>query len=108
MTTKYLVHDFKEYVDRRKFCRFVFWSENQQWFQVCQTAKVRMAFRQIKVFDAPNIIWLVDGKNHELLFDRVRFVEVDEESSPLGSILSIHCGNHGRGDGETTYTVVAS
>ena len=91
MEKKLSVKGFQSYVSEHKPSEISFWSENQEWYTAADPFKIKMIFSNIFVGICPNVIYLNDKSNKEILFDRVKYVCVDEDSTVLGTIFRIHC-----------------
>lgn len=95
------VREFKEYIDGKPHIeKVIFWSENQDDYDIMNPCILRMSFPVITVWENPNLICLKDGEN-AIAFCGVTEIQMDSESSVLGDIVTVICG-----DGEYTYTLV--
>lgn len=99
------VSDFKKYCEKEQFTRIIYHSENQGWYQCADPCKVKMAFPAMEIYENPNILCLKSGKN-VLYLDRIQCVKVDTESSVLGTIVTVLCGDFGAKHYDWAYTLV--
>lgn len=95
------VREFKGYIESKAHIdKVVFWTENQEGYNVANPCKIRMAFSDILVYENPNAVCLRDRSNN-ITFDRVSEIYLDSKSSALGDVVTVICGN-----GEYRYTLV--
>ena len=59
------------------------------------------------ICENPNIICL-KSSNNTLSIDRVKEVKIDTESSVLGTVITVFCGNADADGYESAYTLVAA
>lgn len=99
------VSEFKKYCEKERFTRIIYHSENQEWYQYADPCKVKMAFPVMEIYENPNILYLKSGKN-VLFLDRIQCVKVDTESSVLGTIVAVLCGDFGAKHYDRAYTLI--
>lgn len=97
----------QEYVAHNRVGCVRFYTENQQWYRASDPCKIRMAFPIMLICENPNLVCLKSGQN-TISFDRVKFVEIDTETTVLGTILTLFCGDFGSDGYDTTYKLIAS
>lgn len=100
--------EFKRYLDRHKPKKIVYSTENQDWYRVADPCKVEMVFTIMLISEAPNIITMRNGLNDTMYLDRVKYIEVDEKSSVLGTVLRIYCGDRDTDRHDKSYTLIAA
>ena len=100
--------EFRRYLSNHKTDRVFFTTENQDWFNVSDPFKVELVFTIMLISEAPNIITLRNGMNAAMCLDRVKYIEVDEKSSVLGTIYRVRCGDRNSDRNDKTYTLVAA
>lgn len=89
------VREFKEYIESKAhISKAVFWTENQEGYSVENPCKIRMSFPAISVYENPNVVCLCERSN-TVTFDRVGEISLDNNSSALGDIVTVICGNGG-------------
>ena len=104
---KITVGELKSYYASKKLSTVRFSTENQKWYRVSDPCKVNLSFSAMLITENPNLICLKSGVN-TICFDRVKFVEIDTESSVLGTIITLFCGDFGSNDYDITYRLVAA
>lgn len=86
------VGELKSYCSQNKPKEISFLSENQPWYRVSDPCKVRCTFPIMLIYENPNLVCLKSGRN-TICFDRVKFAELDTDSTVLGTTINLHCGN---------------
>lgn len=99
------LHELKELQAAKRWKRFSYLTENQPHYSVSNPVKLSIPFPEMLIVENPNMIFFKLGKSpwisgfNGMTLDRVKTVDV--ESSILGDVLNIHCGNG------KTYIVIA-
>lgn len=101
------VKELKEYYEMKKPRQVTYYSENQDWYCVSDPCKLRMHFPIMLICENPSLICLKSGAS-TICFDRVLFVEIDTETTILGTILTVYCGGTGSKEPEITYKLIAA
>ncbi len=101
------VKELKKYCERNAPYQVTYYSENQDWYCVSDPCKFRMHFPIILISENPNLICLKSGTS-SICFDRVRFVEIDTETTVLGTVFTLYCGGAGSKAPEVTYKLIAA
>lgn len=101
------VKEFKEYCETNKPHSIIFYTENQKWYRVSDPCKIKMSFSIMLICENPNLICLKSGAN-TMSFDRVKFVEIDTESTVLGTLITVFCGEFGTNGHDITYKLIAA
>ena len=101
------VKELKEYCENHKPQQVSFYTENQSWSRASDPCKIKMSFPIMLICENPNLICLKSGAN-TLSFDRVKFVEIDTESTVLGTLITVFCGEFGKSGYDITYTLIAA
>lgn len=105
MKKRVSVRELKEYCKEHKPHCLHYSSENQSWYRVSDPCKLEMSFPIMLIYENPNLICLRSGSN-TLSFDCVKSVEIDTESTVLGTIFTVFCGDFKMDGGEVSYTLV--
>lgn len=101
------VKEFKDYCDKNKPRSIIYQTENQKWYQVSDPCKAKMSFPIMLICENPNLICLKSEAN-TLSFDRVKCIEVDTESTVLGTLITVFCGEFETNDHDITYTLIVA
>lgn len=103
---KLSVREFEKLCDVLSPREFVFFSENQSWNMMEHTLKVKLTFKIMLIAFNPNTICF---KNHTdfLRLDRVKCVKMMSDTSMLGSIFTIICGDSNDNINDVAYTIIA-
>lgn len=101
------IGELKRYYERRGLRRIVFCTVNQAWNQVDDPMKVSLTFTSMVMACNPNVICLKNGEN-TVWFEKVKGVVVEQDRSPLGTVLDIVCGDSASKDNDVHYTVITS
>lgn len=107
MKKRVSVKELKEYCERNKPKQVTYYSENQDWYCVSDPCKLRMHFPIMLICENPSLICLKSGTS-TICFDRIKCVEIDTETTVLGTILTIYCGNSEEEEPEIVYKVIAA
>ena len=107
MKKRVSVRELKEYCSRNKPQQVLFCTENQEWYRVADPCKIRLSFPIMLICENPNIVCLKSG-NNTFSIDRVKEVRIDTESSVLGTVITVFCGNTDADGYEIAYTLVAA
>lgn len=107
MKKRVTVGELKSYYASKKLSTVQFSTENQKWYRVSDPCKVNLSFSIMLITENPNLICLKSGAN-TIYFDRVKFAEIDTESTVLGTIITLFCGDFGSNDYDITYCLVAA
>ena len=91
MKKKISVRELKSYYEKHKPSCICYQTENQDWYRASD----------------PNLICLKSSGN-TMSFDRVKSVEIDTDSSVLGDVFTLFCGDFNTDDYDITYTLVVS
>ena len=103
------LRQFKKYCDSKQFRGITLHHKNQAWETVDNPLKYQLSFRNIMVFVAPDVGSICLGKGGNLVyFERVKYVMVDEESSVLGTVIRVVCGDSQSDRKNIQYTLVAN
>lgn len=101
------LNDFKEFMRRRKPTTLSFLTENQDDFDVADPCVLQLSFSNMLIHENPNVIYLTGGAS-SMRLDRVKSVEVNEQATPIGVLIRVHCKNPNIRSGESVYTIIAS
>lgn len=101
------VREFKAYYETNHPKYILFHTENQSWYRASDPCKIKMSFPIMLIAENPNIICLKSG-NNTLSIDRVKEVKIDTETSVLGAVITVFCGNADADGYEIAYTLVAA
>lgn len=101
------VRELQEYLANNRISSVLFYTENQRWYRASDPCKIRMTFPIMLIRENPNLICLKSG-SHTISFDRVKSVEIDTETTVLGAVLTLFCGDFGSDGYDFTYTLIAA
>jgi hypothetical protein len=107
MKKRVTMEELKKYCAANKPANIQFSTENQVWHRVSDPCKVNLSFPIMLIYENPNLICLQSGAN-TLSFDRVRFVEIDTETTVLGTIFTLFCGSSAVPEDSITYRLVVA
>jgi len=99
------IRKFKDFLSERQYESVSFWSENQTWYDDDDPFTLRLTFEVAFVFEYLNVICLKSGKS-TLSLDRVKSVIYDENSSILGVIATVICGDRKNDDSDIQYILI--
>lgn len=102
------VRDLRDYCERNTPNQITYYTENQ----TCRNAdkalcKLRLHFQVVLIYENPNLVCLKSGAS-SICFNGVRFAEIDTESTVLGTILTLYCGNSKASKDAEAYTLILS
>ena len=89
MKARLSLGEFRSYLSGHRLSKIVYLSEDQP-FQ-SGPCRFRLSFSTIAVSEQPNLVVLKRPDGDELWLSHVRSVEVDEDSSILGTVFRILC-----------------
>lgn len=92
MKKKLTIRELKDYYNCNQPREISFWTENQPWYRVSNPCKLRYTFPIMTICENPSLVCLQSGGN-TLSFDRVKFAEIDTETTILGTVLTLFCAN---------------
>lgn len=107
MKKRVSVRELKEYCSRNKPQQVLFCTENQEWYRVADPCKIRLSFPIMLICENPNLICL-KSETSTMCIDRIKFAEINSDANPLGTILTVSCGNMKAAEAEKTYTLIFS
>ena len=106
MKKRISVRGLKMLLDHYKPRKVTLYTENQEWYRQSDTCILRLTFPNLIVYDNQNMVCLKSNTG-SICFEQVRYVEVDTDSTVLGTIITVICGDSELCN-ETTYTLVAA
>lgn len=86
------VRELKAYCERNSPNQVTYYSENQAGGKDTGLCKLRLHFQVVLISENPNLVCLKSGAS-SVCFNEVRFAEIDTESTVLGTVLTLYCGN---------------
>lgn len=107
MKKRVSVRELKEYCERNKPRQVTYYSENQDRYRGSDPCKLRLHFQTMLICENPDRICLKSGES-SVCIDRVRFIEIDTETTVLGAIFTVYCGGSGTKAKEITYKLIAA
>lgn len=107
MKKQVTVNELKQFCEKNRPNQVTYYSENQDWYRVSDPCKLMLHFPIMLICENPNLICLKSETN-TVCFDRVRFVEIDTETTVLGTIFTIYCGGSKSKGPEIAYTLIAA
>ncbi len=106
MRKRVSVREFQGICSEKPPKQILYCSENQEWYRVSNPAKFSLSFCDIKTLENPNTIYL-RAKENIVYFDRVRYIDVDDEQTVLGRVFVVTCGDSKAKEAEKKYTLIA-
>ena len=104
---KISLSEFRDYCADRHFNNFIFSSENQARRSVESSISMSLKFNTIKFVFNPNIIYLKNIYNDDFLkLNRVKVIKISEESSLLGEVFTVVCGDSSEESNDKEYTLI--
>lgn len=88
---KISLSEFSKRCASQSYTKFILSTDNQTWDKIDNTMRMEFEFSSINISYNPNIIRLGLGSNY-ISLERVKYIRV-EDSSLLGAIYTIVCGN---------------
>lgn len=102
------VRELKDFCERNPPNQVTYYTENQTYYNASNDlCKLRLHFQVVLIYENPNLVCLKSGAS-SVCFNGVRFAEIDTESTVLGTILTLYCGNSKASKGAETYTLILS
>ena len=101
------VLDLKRYYEGRSLRQILFSSDNQEWDKTENPMKINLSFSSMSMASNPNVICLKNGEN-TMHFEKVKYVYLDSDRSPLGIVLDIICGDKCTNDNDIKYTIITA
>lgn len=98
--------ELKEFCEQNKPHLVSFCSVNQNWHSTADTCQLELSFPVMSLYENPNFIYLKSGEN-ALSLSRIKFAKIDTETSVLGTLITVFCGNFFEEGYDTTYTLIA-
>lgn len=95
------VGEAQRYFEGRSIRRILFNTQDQAWNRIDNPLRIDIGFSKMIFSGNPDAIYLKDGSNI-IAFERVKYIDIDEGTSPLGTVLEVTCG----GQKKTVYTLV--
>lgn len=86
------LNSFREYLDSHPPKTIIFYSDNQDPCEQRDDANLRLSFSDVVIGERPNVIRMSDGTNSMTLY-QVKYVEIDDQTSQIGTILRVVCGH---------------
>lgn len=105
MKEKLSIHELKAFCEENPPNQITYYAENQD--TACAPCRFRLHFQTMQVYENPNLIYLCAG-NGSLCFMRVKWAEIDTESSVLGTILKLYCKRPETPRSTAVYTLIIS
>lgn len=102
------VRELKDFCERSSPSQITYYTENQtQSNAASDLCKLRLHFHVVLIYENPNQVCLKSGASN-VCFNEVRFAEIDTESTVLGTILTLYCGNPRASKPAAAYTLILS
>lgn len=101
------VAELRRYYEKHNLIQILFCSANQSWEKIDNPIKFNMSFESMFIACNPNVICLKNSES-TLHFEKVKCAYIDVDSSPLGTVLDIVCGDINTRDNDVTYTLITS
>lgn len=107
MKKRVSVRELKAYCERNSLNQVTYYSENQNSSKNACLCKLRLHFQVVLISENPNLVCLKSGAS-SICFNEVRFAEIDTESTVLGAVLTLYCGNSSASKPSETHTLIIS
>lgn len=106
MKTRLSLGEFRSYLSGRRLSKISYLSEDQPF----QSGPCRfyLSFSSVAVSEQPNLVVLKRPDGDMLWFSHVRSVEVDEDSSVLGTVFRVLCDSPEDAAKKRPYILIAS
>ena len=102
------VRELKDFCERSSPNQITYYTENQTHSNaIGDLCKLRLCFHVVLIYENPNQVCLKSGVG-DICFNEVRFAEIDTESTVLGTILTLYCGNPRASKSTAAYTLILS
>lgn len=101
------MRDLQRYYSEQPLRQFKFCTVNQSWDKVRNPMKADLSFSKMLISCNPNVICLRNGES-VMYFERVKYVHVDADSSPLGTVFDIICGDSTNKENDMHYTLIGT
>lgn len=105
MKKRVSVRELKAYCERNSPNQVTYYSENQTDCKNTGLCKLRLHFQVVLISENPNLVCLKSGAS-SICFNEVRFAEIDTESTVLGTVLTLYCGNSKASKPREAHTLV--
>lgn len=102
--TQSQISAFKEFLSMKKVSKILFLTENQKWHSE-DPCILDLTFREISVFENPNIILLKNGDS-SLCLRKIQNIEYSETATLLGILITVVCTYAGC-DRDREYNLIA-
>lgn len=100
------MREFKDVCDSISPKQFIFCSDNQMWNRVEHTINVKLTFTIMMIAFNPNSICFKNSTDF-LCLDRVKSIKIDSDSSALGLVFTVVCGDNKSSTNDISYTIIA-
>lgn len=98
--------EFKSYCEETRCNTVLFFTENQTGYdRFINHCRAEMTFQVILAYENPNVVCLKSGNNN-VLFECVKFVEIDSSATVLGTVVTLYCGDFNSDGYNETYTLI--
>lgn len=101
------VNELKKYYSIHKPKRVTFCTENQDWYRVADPCKLSLSFQIMLICENPSLICLKSDMS-TMCIDRVKNIEIDDDISSLGTILTVNCGDNVTNITDKIYKLIVS
>lgn len=101
---KFTIGEFKNYCETNSPNSFILDTENQEWYSIDDTMKMKLIFDNIKISFNPNIIMLTSNAG-TISLKKVKAIFFQEKIL-IGDVFEIICGNLHNDDQNKSYKIV--
>lgn len=102
---KMSVREFRNFCNSNEISHFILSSDNQEHYLISKTLKHDFVFNTLLIALNPNAICLKN--EHGLVcFERVKYVTMKPDPSPLGVKFSIICGDFSSEKNNIRYNII--
>ena len=107
MKERMSIMELKRRFEGSRLSRFSFWTENQGGCPAFEPCWLFLEFSEMQIYDDCGTIFLKSGDSF-VEFDLVKFVDIDTEAAPYGTVITVFCGLIGENEEEKSYVLFAS
>lgn len=99
------VREFRDVCNVNNITHFILCSNNQEHYLINSTIKVDLIFNSLIIAFNPNAICL-KGQDGLICFERVKYIRMKPDKSPLGTRFTIVCGDFSSEKNNIYYNIV--
>lgn len=101
------VREFRDICSSKGVTNFILASDNQNHNLISNTLRIDLVFDSLLIAFNPNAICL-KNENGFVCFERVKYIRMNPDNSPLGIKFTIVCGDFSSNENNTSYTIIGN